>query len=88
MKVLHKGICEEMILLAFSCVEVGEADISSILVELLEDSASPMNSLSGHSHGRNSANLGVWRPLSDKCPITPLEFFLEANFLKKLIFFL
>ena len=37
MKVLHKGICEEMILLAFCCDEVGEAGISSILVELLED---------------------------------------------------
>ena len=38
MKVLHKGICEEMILFAFGHDEVGEAGISSILVEFLEDS--------------------------------------------------
>ena len=38
MKVLHKRICEEMILFAFICDEVGEDGISSIFVELLEDS--------------------------------------------------
>ena len=38
MKNLHKGICEKMILFAFSYNEVGEAGISSVLCKLLKDS--------------------------------------------------
>jgi hypothetical protein len=42
----------------------------------------------GHSHGRTSAVLGVLSSLSDDSPMTPLAFFLEENFLKKLVLFL
>ena len=38
MKVLHKGICEELIHFAFSYDEVGEAGISSVLCKFLKDS--------------------------------------------------
>ena len=39
MKILHNGICEEMMLFAFSCDEVGEAGISNILLELRKNSS-------------------------------------------------
>ena len=37
MEILHKGICEEMVLFTLSCDEVGKPIISSKLCELLTD---------------------------------------------------
>ena len=50
--------------------------------------ASSMNGVCGHSHSHTSTNLRGWRSLSDDSPITPLEFFLEPNFLKIFMVFL